>query len=168
VSDGEQQQEQEQGQGQGEQEEKSDFKKQEKDAEQEVADLEDDPPQDLEDWPDGPAKYKTLGGPDSASGYDEGPTANLGASNVRYHEDGSITVDGEEVDNPDEYKGDPIPGGPTDPNSQPMPGDKSMGEGTADEDGEGAEANESKSKGKDENGEARESDETEASSDRES
>ena len=36
---------------------------------------------------------------------------------MRHHEDGSVTVDGEKVDNPDEYKGDPIPGGPTDPNT---------------------------------------------------
>ena len=121
---------------QEEQEEKSDFEEQEEAAEQEVADLEDDPPQNLEDWPDGAAKYKTFGGPDSESGYDDGPTAKLGASNVRHHEDGSITVDGEEVDNPDDYKGDPIPGGPTDPDSAPMPGDKSMGEGVMDDDGD--------------------------------
>lgn len=43
-------------------------------------------------------------------------------------------MDGEEVDNPDDYKGDPIPGGPTDPDSAPMPGDKSMGEGVMDDD----------------------------------
>ena len=47
-----------------EQEEKSDLQKEEEAAEQEVAQLEDDPPQDLEDWPDGDAKYKTFGGPD--------------------------------------------------------------------------------------------------------
>ena len=79
--------------------------------------LEDDPPKDLEDWPDGDAKYKTLGGPEGDSGYDDGPTANLGESDVRHHEDGTVTVGGEEVDNPDDYKGEPIPGGPTDPNA---------------------------------------------------
>ncbi len=51
------------------------------------------------------------------SGYDDGPTANLGDSDVRHHEDGTVTVGGEEVDNPEDYKGDPIPGGPTDPNA---------------------------------------------------
>lgn len=120
-------------------EEQTDLEKEEEAAQQEVADLEDDPPQDLEDWPDGNAKYKTFGGPDSeGKGYDEGPTVNLGASNVRHHEDGSITVDGEEVDNPEDYKGDPIPGGPTDPDSKPMPGDKSMEKGPGDEDDKGS------------------------------
>ncbi|HEX5909992.1 MAG TPA: hypothetical protein VFY44_05825 [Thermoleophilaceae bacterium] len=86
-------------------------------AEQEVKEIEDNPPENLEDWPDGDAKYKTLGGPDGNTGYEEGPTANLGEADVRHHEDGSVTVGGEEVDNPDDYKGDPIPGGPTDPNA---------------------------------------------------
>lgn len=100
-----------------EQDEKSDLEKEEEAAEQEVAQLEDDPPKDLQDWPDGDAKYKTLGGAEGDSGYDDGPTKNLGESNVRHHEDGTVTVDGEEVDNPDDYKGEPIPGGPTDPNA---------------------------------------------------
>ena len=115
-----------------ERDEKTDLEKEEEAAQQEVADLEEDPPQNLEDWPDGDAKYKTFGGPDSETGYDEGPTAKLGASDVRHHEDGTVTVDGEEVDNPDDYKGDPIPGGPTDSDSTPQPGDKSMGKGVAD------------------------------------
>jgi hypothetical protein len=72
------------------------------------------PPDKLEDWPDGKAKYQTFGGPDGESGYEEGPTSELGPADLRYHEDGSITVDGEEVDNPDEFRGEPIPGGPTD------------------------------------------------------
>jgi hypothetical protein len=32
-----------------------------------------------------------------------------------------VTVDGEEVDNPDDYKGEPIPGGPSDPDAPPDP-----------------------------------------------
>ena len=108
-----------------EQEEKTDLEKEEEAAEKEVAQLEDDPPKNLEDWPDGDAKYKTFGGAEGASGYDDGPTANLGASNVRHHEDGTVTVDGEEVDNPDDYKGEPIPGGPTDPNAADPEGLKS-------------------------------------------
>ena len=36
-----------------------------------------------------------------------------------------MTVDGEEVDNPDDYKGEPIPGGPTDPNAADPEGLKS-------------------------------------------
>jgi hypothetical protein len=81
-----------------------------------------DPPEQLEDWPGGKAKYQTYGGPDSGEGgYEDGATAKLGPSNLRHHEDGSVTIDGEEVDNPDEYKGEPIPGGPSDPDAPPDP-----------------------------------------------
>ena len=38
----------------------------------------------------------------------------LGPSSLRHHPDGTVTIAGEEVDDPDEYKGEPIPGGPTD------------------------------------------------------
>ena len=95
-------------------------------AEEKVAALEDDPPKNLEDWPDDAAKYKTFGGPDGDTGYDDGPTANLGSSNVRHHEDGSVSVDGEKVDDPEEYKGDPIPGGPTDPNTPKISGEQDL------------------------------------------
>ena len=90
--------------------------------------LEDDPPENLEDWPDGEAKYKTMGGAEGDESYDEGPTANLGPSGVRHHEDGSVSVDGEKVDDPEDYKGDPIPGGPTDPNTADNPDDKRLGD----------------------------------------
>src|SRR3954447_24943190 len=81
-----------------------------------------DPPEKLEDWPGGKAKYQTYGGPDSGEGgYEDGATAKLGPSNLRPHEDGSVTIDGEEVDTPDEYKGEPIPGGPSDPDAPPDP-----------------------------------------------
>ena len=76
------------------------------------------PPDKLEDWPDGKAKYQTFGGPEGESGYEEGPTRELGPSNVRYHEDGNITVGGEEVEDPDAFRGEPIPGGPTDANAR--------------------------------------------------
>jgi hypothetical protein len=81
-----------------------------------------DPPEKLEDWPGGKAKYQTYGGPDAGDeGYEDGPTAKLGPSNLRHHEDGSVTIDGEKVDDPEEYKGEPIPGGPTDPDAPPDP-----------------------------------------------
>ncbi|HET6548892.1 MAG TPA: hypothetical protein VFG79_10565 [Solirubrobacter sp.] len=76
-----------------------------------------DPPEKLEDWPDGKAKYETYGGPDSESGYDEEPTSKLGPADLEYQEDGSVEVGGEPVDDPDEFKGEPIPGGPTDETS---------------------------------------------------
>src|SRR3954454_9342008 len=79
--------------------------------------LEEDPPKELKDWPDDENKYQTFGGPEGHQGYEEGPEAKLGPSGLRHHEDGSVSIDGDEVDDPDEYKGDPIPGGPTDPNA---------------------------------------------------
>ena len=82
-------------------------------AKERVRQLEEDPPEKLEDWPDDEAKYETFGGPEGEHSYDEGPEAKLGPADVRHHEGGKVTVEGEEVD-PDEYKGDPIPGGPTD------------------------------------------------------
>jgi hypothetical protein len=77
-------------------------------AEKEMAELEDsdDLPQDPSDWPSGPAKYETFGKDDAS--YGEGATAKLGPANLERHADGSITIDGEKVDNPDDYKGEPI------------------------------------------------------------
>src|SRR4051812_40624711 len=78
-------------------------------AKEQMRELEEgDPPEKLEDWPDGKAKYETYGGPDSESSYDEGPTAKLGPSHLEYQEDGSIEIDGETVDNPEDYKGERI------------------------------------------------------------
>ena len=96
-------------------ENRTEDQKQSEEAQAKVDALEDDPPEKIEDWPDDDAKYKTFGGPEGETSYEEGATAKLGESEVRHHEDGSVTVKGEKVDNPDEYKGDPIPGGPTDP-----------------------------------------------------
>src|SRR3954447_23955201 len=99
-------------------------KAQEKEEEREqardkVKELEEgDPPKDLEDWPDDAAKYETFGGPEGEHGYHEGPEEEkLGPSSLRHTEDGGVKVAGDEVDDPDQYKGDPIPGGPTDPDA---------------------------------------------------
>src|SRR5918911_2512670 len=83
-------------------------------AKEEMHNLEEgDPPDNLEDWPSGRAKYLTYGGPEGTAGYDEGPTKKLGPSSLEHHEDGSVTIEGEEVDNPEEYKSDePVPGAP--------------------------------------------------------
>jgi hypothetical protein len=84
-------------------------------AKEEMHELEQgDPPEKLEDWPDGKAKYITYGGPEGTAGYDEGPTRKLGPSSLQHHEDGSVTIEGDEVDDPGEYKTDPIPGSPAD------------------------------------------------------
>jgi hypothetical protein len=79
--------------------------------------IEEDPPEKLEDWPDDAAKYETFGGPEGEHSYEEGPETQLGPSSLRHHEGGEVTIEGEEVDDPDKYKSDPIPGGPTDENS---------------------------------------------------
>jgi hypothetical protein len=106
------------------QSEDRDFDKEVEEAKEEVKNLEEDPPGKLEDWPSGRAKYETFGGPEHETSYDEAATAKLGPSNVRFHEDGQVEVDGEEADNPDEFKGEPIPGGPTDPNAPGISGEK--------------------------------------------
>jgi hypothetical protein len=89
-----------------------------------VKELEQDPPEKLEDWPTDEAKYTTFGGPEGDHSYEEGPERKMGPSEVRHHEDGSVSVAGEKVDNPDDYKGDPIPGGPTDPNAPKLSGER--------------------------------------------
>jgi hypothetical protein len=82
-------------------------------AKKELRELEEgDPPEKLEDWPDGKAKYLTYGGPEGSAGYDEGPTTKLGPSSLEHHEDGSVSIEGEKVDDPSEYKTDPVPGAP--------------------------------------------------------
>ena len=93
-----------------------------------------EPPEDLADWPGGKAKYLTYGGPEGEEGYDEAATQKLGPSSLRHHEDGSVTIEGEEVDDPDEYKGEPIPGGPSDPDAPPDPA--MVGEEEEDDDAE--------------------------------
>jgi hypothetical protein len=93
-------------------------------AKQKVEGLEEDPPKKLEDWPDDEAKYETFGGPEGEHSYEEGPEKNLGPSGVRHHEDGSVSIEGEKVDNPKDYKSEPIPGGPTDPNSPDVAGEE--------------------------------------------
>ena len=120
-------------------------------AEDTVKALEEDPPENLDDWPDDQAKYKTFGGPDGETGYEAGPTAKLGAADVRHHEDGSVSVGGEKVDNPEDYKGDPIPGGPTDPNAAKVAGEKDLSDkGSGDED-----SGDEDSGGEDDSGETR-------------
>src|SRR5688500_19839716 len=95
-----------------EDEEKTEHQKKMDEAKEEIQQLEEDPPEKLEDWPDGQAKYETFGGAEGDHSYDEGPEAKLGPDSVRHHEDGTVEVGGEEVDEPDEITGEPIQGGP--------------------------------------------------------
>ena len=101
-------------------------------AKEKVKALEEDPPEKLEDWPDDDAKYETFGGPEGEHGYHEGPEQKLGPSSLRHHEGGEVEIEGEDVDDPDKFKGDPIPGGPTDHTAP-----SATGEDTGDEDGDG-------------------------------
>jgi len=99
-----------------------------------------DPPKDLADWPGGKAKYLTYGGADGGDSYDDGATHKLGPSSLRHQEGGGVTIEGEEVDNPEDYKGEPIPGGPSDPDAPPDPamvGEEEGGMGEMAENSEG-------------------------------
>ena len=108
-------------------------------AKEKIKELEDDPPKDLKDWPDDEAKYLTFGGGEGDHGYDEGPERQLGPSSLEHVEGGGVRIEGEDVENPDEYKGEPIPGGPTDPNAPALAGEEDSEDRTAeDERGEGS------------------------------
>ena len=74
------------------------------------------PPPSSKDWPSDSAMYKTYGAEDDEP-YGEGATAKLGPPDLARHDDGSISIKGKKVDNPADYKGDPVPGGPTDSGS---------------------------------------------------
>ncbi|HEX4717176.1 MAG TPA: hypothetical protein VH300_01505 [Thermoleophilaceae bacterium] len=122
-------QEQPQGEGQSDERQKAqEAEEKHERAKAKMEEVEKDPPDKLEDWPDDEAKYETFGGSEDQSGYDEHHEEALGEHSVRHHDDGSVEVKGEEVDNPDEYKGDPIPGGPTDPEAPAMPGEEKEGD----------------------------------------
>jgi len=69
----------------------------------------DEVPSDPKDWPGGKAKYITFGNEEDDA-YGEGATAKLGPAEVEHHTDGSVTVAGEPVDDPDRYKGEPLRG----------------------------------------------------------
>lgn len=84
----------------------------------------DEPPTNLDDWPSDEAKYVTYGGAEGDHSYEEGPEKKLGPSSLERHRDGSVSIEGEEVDDPDEYKADPIPGGPTDPDATELRGER--------------------------------------------
>jgi hypothetical protein len=95
-------------------------------AQQKMKELEerDEPPTNLEDWPDDEAKYVTYGGPEGDHSYEEGPEKKLGPSSLERRPDGSVLIDGKEVDDPDQYRADPVPGGPTDPDSPMLHGER--------------------------------------------
>src|SRR5919205_2056618 len=83
----------------------------------------DEPPVKLEDWPEDQAKYVTFGGPEGEHSYSEGPEEKLGKANLERKADGSVLIEGEEVDNPEELQAEPVAGGPTDPDTAALPGE---------------------------------------------
>lgn len=95
-------------------------------AREEMRELEgrDDLPSDPREWPSGKSKTMTFGS-ESDEPYGEGPTAKLGPPSVEHHSDGTVSVGGKQVDNPEDFKGEPIPGGPTDPSSPDIAGEQS-------------------------------------------
>lgn len=101
------------------------FKERQEQAKKEIEEFEsqDELPSDPKDYPDGPAKYLTIDA-DGEDPYGEGITGKLGPASVEHHEDGSVTVGGEPVDNPDDFKGEPLPGGPTDPKQDRLGSDE--------------------------------------------
>ena len=128
--------------------------KDEDDAHQEMDRLADadEVPSDPRDWPGGKAKFLTLGGPGDEDTYGEGATDKLGPAEVQHHEGGSVSVGGDLVDNPEEFKGEPIPGGPTDPNSPELAGETKPGEKSedaGDDDGERKRGDDSEDAGDD-------------------
>src|SRR3954454_10916681 len=58
---------------------------------------EEGPPDKLEDWPTGKAKYEPCGGPEAEPPSHEGPEQQLARGDTRHTEDGSVEVEGEEV-----------------------------------------------------------------------
>ena len=104
-----------------------DHEAEQKQAREEMKELEqaDEVPSDPKDWPSGKAKFLTFDN-DGEEPFGEGATAKLGPGSVEHHEGGGVSVGGEEVDNPEDYKGDPIPGGPTDPDSSGISGERDL------------------------------------------
>jgi hypothetical protein len=100
-------------------------KKKEEEADETMRELEegDDVPTDPSDWPSGAAKYRTFGVNEDEP-FGEGLSAKLGPSDVKRNSDGSVEIQGEEVDNPDDHRGEPIKGGPTDPDAPELPGER--------------------------------------------
>ena len=107
-------------------EEKTEHQQKMEEAKEEIHQLEEDPPEKLEDWPDGQAKYETLRRRRGRPQLRRGPETKLGPDSVRHHEDGSVEVGGEKVDDPDEFKGEPIAGGPTDPDAKSNPDEQRL------------------------------------------
>ena len=88
------------------------------DEKQGMRELEENPPKDLEDWPDDERKYETFGGREGDHSVRRGPRAQartLRASSTTATARSPSTASRSTI--PTSLKGDPIPGGPTDPDA---------------------------------------------------
>ena len=50
--------------------------------------------------------YLTFGGSEGGEGYEDGSPRQMGPSSLRHYSDGGVEVQGEMVDNPEDYKDD--------------------------------------------------------------
>lgn len=87
----------------------------------------DDVPRDPRDWPSGTQSHLTFGNKTDEA-YGDGPTGMLSPAEVVHHDDGSVSVGGEVVDNPEKYKGKPITGGILDQISEHVERNKQLRE----------------------------------------
>ena len=86
----EQEEDRAEGSDQSEESEKAQAKQEERDAAKEkMKEVEENPPEKLEDWPNDAAKYETFGGPEGDHSYEEGPETKLGPSSLRHHDSGA-------------------------------------------------------------------------------
>ena len=108
------------------------------DAKEEVKELEENPPEKLEDWPTGRAKYDDVRRSRARDLLRRGGHRQARSLGRPLPRGRTVTKDGEEVDNPDEFNGEPIPGGPTDPNSPSVAGEKDYTDSNEADDSEDA------------------------------
>ena len=87
----------------------------------------DEVPRDPRDWPKGTQSHLTFGNK-SDEAYGTGPTSMLSPAEVVHHDDGSVSVGGELVDDPEKYKGKPITGGILDQISEHVERNKQLRE----------------------------------------
>ena len=119
-----------------EKDEKTEHEQKMEAAKEEIHRLEEDPPDKLEDWPDGQAKYETFGGAEGDHSTTRAPRRSSGPTRCATTRTASVEVSGEKVDDPDEFKGEPIPGGPTDPDAKSNPDEQRLADDDEDSDRE--------------------------------
>src|SRR3954470_9511722 len=104
------------GEGDSGDEDRTEAEAESDEAKEEIKKLEEEgPPEKLEDWPTGKAKYETFGGPEGEHSYSEGPEEKMGPADVRHREDGSVEVHGEKRTTPRSSRASPSRAAPRTP-----------------------------------------------------